>query len=265
MPDLIAQGPQPQHRWRRKLTPGSRHVIGRASGAWATPWDDRISRRHVEICFREGVLEVDAIEGARNPVFYRGHKTEQFTLRPGDHFVIGQTTFSLVEERANVSLDVPRPHGERTFTLQELRDQPFRQADKRIDSLSRLPEIISGAASDTELSVRLVNLLLSGVERATAAAVVEVRGQVVDVLHWDRRALAGSDFRPSERLIRQAIETGESVAHVWSAQSSARARGSSRVSEGVDWAFCTPLAGAGLRRLGAVCHRQLRGRLRSSE
>ena len=177
MPDLIAQGPRPQDRWRRKLTPGARHVIGRASGAWSTPWDDRISRRHVEVCYREGVLEVDAVEGARNPVFYRGHKTEQFTLRPGDHFVIGQTTFSLVEERAAASLEIPRPHGERTFTQEELRAQPFHQADKRIDSLSRLPEIISGASSDQEMFVRLVNLLLSGIERATAAAVVDVGGQ----------------------------------------------------------------------------------------
>jgi adenylate cyclase len=251
MPDLIAQGPRPQDRWRRKLAAGSRQVIGRASGAWATPWDERISRRHVEICYCEGALEVEAIEGARNPVFYRGHKTEQFTLRPGDHFVIGQTTFTLADERAAPSLDMPQPAGERTFTLQELRAQPFRQADKRIDVLSRLPDIIGGSSSDAEMSVRLVNLLLSGIERATAAAVVESAignpQSAINVLHWDRRGLAGADFHPSERLIRQAIETGQSVAHVWSTGQSqkggARKEGEFTVSEGVDWAFCTPLAG----------------------
>jgi adenylate cyclase len=271
MPDLIAQGPQPQNRWRRKLTPGSRQVIGRSSGPWSTPWDERISRRHAEIVFREGELHVEALAGARNPVFYRGQQQERFSLPPGEHFVIGQTTFSLADERANVSLDIPRPHGERTFTLDELRAAPFRQADKRIDGLSRLPDIISGSASDQEMFVRLVNLLLSGIERATAAAVVEVRGQmsevggqtsegsgfrvqgsesairnpqsaIVEVLHWDRRILAGTDFRPSERLIRQAVETGQSVAFVWSANQS-RESGEFTVSEGVDWAFCTPLAG----------------------
>ena len=267
MPDLIAQGPQPQHRWRRKLTPGSRQVIGRASGPWSTPWDERISRRHVQIVLREGELHVETLEDARNPVFYRGHKSDRFTLRTGEHFVIGQTTFSLADERANVSLDVPRPHGERTFTLDELRAAPFRQADKRIEVLSRLPDIISGSASDQEMFVRLVNLLLSGIERATAAAVVAVKedfglpisdcglginsesairnpqSAMVEVLHWDRRILAGTDFRPSERLIRQAVETGESVAFVWSANQS-REAGEFTVSEGVDWAFCTPLAGS---------------------
>ena len=66
---------------------------------------------------------------------------------------------------------------------------------------------------------------------------------MVEVLHWDRRALAEADFRPSERLIRQAIDSGESVVHVWSANQP-RVSGEFTVSEGVDWAFCTPLAGA---------------------
>lgn len=266
MPELIAQGPQPQQRWRRKLQPGAAYVIGRQAGSWSAPWDDRISRRHVEVEYVDGQLRVSLLEGARNPVFYRGHKTDEFFLRAGEHFVIGQTTFSLAEERACVSLDLPRPAGERTFTLEELRRQPFRQADKRIDVLSRLPDIIGGSASDQELFVRLVNLLLTGIEPATAAAVVALRGPagesaergarspaaessalhaphsaLPEVLHWDRRILAGHDFRPSERLIRQAIETGQSVAHVWS--SSPSPGGEFTASEGADWAFCTPVPG----------------------
>ena len=273
MSDLIAQGPQPAQRWRRKLQPGVVHVLGRQAGAWSTPWDERISRRHVEVEYLDGQLRVTLLDGARNPVFYRGQKTDEFLLRAGEHFVIGQTTFSLVDERAQVSLDLPRPAGERTFTLEELR-RPFRQADKRIEVLSRLPDIIGGSASDQEMFVRLVNLLLSGIEPATAAAVVAVRegsgfgvqgsgvqepgarsqvpanpqsairnlkSDAVEVLHWDRRILAGGEFRPSERLIRQAIETGQSVAHAWS--SSQAKEGEFTVSEGVDWAFCTPVPG----------------------
>jgi adenylate cyclase len=269
MADLIAQGTQPPERWRRKLLPGTTYVIGRQAGAWSTPWDERISRRHVEVEYLDGRLRVTALEGARNPVFYRGHKTDDFVLKAGEHFVIGQTTFSLVEERVHVSLDLPRPADERTFTIEELRRQPFRQADKRIDVLTRLPEIIRGSASDQELFVRLVNLLMSGIEPATAAAIVEcskfkVQGSKsetvptlnfepgtwnpigepseVTVLHWDRRILAGDDFRPSERLIRQAIESGHSVAHVWS--TSQAKEGEFTASEGADWAFCTPLPGS---------------------
>jgi adenylate cyclase len=286
MPDLIAQGPQNSHRWRRKLQPGVRQVLGRQAGAWSTPWDERISRRHVEIEYLDGKLRVSSLPGATNPVFFRGQKSDDFLLRAGEHFVIGQTAFTLVEERVHVSLDLPRPDGERTFTLEELRRQPFRHADKRLDVLSRLPDIISGSASDQELFVRLVNLLLTGIEPASAAAVVAVRGSegsgfgvqgsgeepgargqapagaaanpqsaihnpqspipnpqsdIVEVLHWDRRVLAGSEFRPSERLIRQAIETDQSVAHVWNAAQAKE--GEFTVSEGVDWALCTPVPG----------------------
>jgi adenylate cyclase len=257
MPDLIAQGPQPQQRWRRKLQPGAKQVLGRAAGAWSTDWDERISRRHVEVVWHDGRLHVLALPDARNPVFFRGHKCDTFSLRPGDHFVIGQTTFSLVDERANVAADVPHPTGERTFTIEELRGAAFRNADRRIDVLGRLPDIISGSASDQEMLVRLVNLLLTGIERASAAAVVEVGGQrseveesairnpqsaLVSVLHWDRRILSGGDFCPSERLIRQAVEAGESTAFVWSA-SQPRGSGEFTVSEGIDWALCVPVAG----------------------
>jgi adenylate cyclase len=263
MPDLIAQGPQPRDRWRRKLAPGVKQVIGRAAGAWSTAWDERVSRRHVEVVWHEGRLHVAALPDARNPVFFRGHKCDTFSLRPSDHFVIGQTTFTLVDERAAVAADVPRPAGERTFSLEELRGAAFHHADQRIDVLSRLPEIISGSASEQEMQVRLVNLLLLGVERASAAAVVEVRGQGTEVrgregeapaeppksgpqsaviLHWDRRQLSGDDFRPSERLIRQAIESGAGTAFVWSADQP-RGKGDFTVSEGIDWAFCVPVPG----------------------
>jgi adenylate cyclase len=267
MPDLIAQGPQPEQRWRRRLEPGVRQTIGRQAGIWSTPWDDRISRRHVEVVYQDGQLRVEALESARNPVFFRGYKTDRFTLKPGDHFVIGETTFSFVDQRIYVSLDLPRPVNERTFTVEELRRQPFREADKRIDVLSRLPEIISGSGTDQELFVRLVNLLLNGIDRATAAAVVAVGGQepgarstesqsranpksevpspksqIVSVLHWDRRILADADFRPSERLIREAVGSGESVAYVWSG-SAPRGEGEFTLSEGVDWALCVPVPG----------------------
>jgi adenylate cyclase len=254
MPDLIAQGPQPEDRWRRSLQPGMRQTIGRQAGAWSTPWDDRISRRHVEIVYEGGRLHVEALESARNPVFFRGSKTDQFSLGPGDHFVIGATTFSFVDQRVHVSLDMPHPATERTFSVEELRRQPFREADKRLDVLSRLPDIISGSGTDQELFVRLVNLLLSGIDRATAAAVVAVEGQesgvrgqesgakVVDVLHWDRRILADSDFRPSERLIRQAVAGGESVAYTWSG-APPHGEGRFTLSEGVDWALCSPVPG----------------------
>src|SRR4029079_19604567 len=109
MADLMAQGPQPEQRWRRKLQPGVRHTIGRQGGERSTPWDDRVPRRHVDIVYHEGMLQVEVLDSARNPVFFHGDKCDRCTLRPGDHFVIGQTTFSLVDQHVNVSLNLPQP------------------------------------------------------------------------------------------------------------------------------------------------------------
>jgi adenylate cyclase len=272
MPDLIAQGPQPEHRWRRRLLPGVRQTIGRQAGDWSVPWDERISRRHAELEFQGGELRVEKLESARNPIFFQGHGATRFSIKPGEHFVIGDTTFSLVDQRVNVSLDLPEPANERTFSTLELRREPFRESDKRIDVLSRLPDVISGSSSDEELFTRLVNLLLRGIERATAAAVVAVEGfglqvqgsdevhtnpqsavrnrqsHAIRVLHWDRRVLADAEFRPSERLIRQAVESGESVVHVWSGTASSPSTPEAfTLSEGSDWALCAPVPGKACR------------------
>ncbi len=243
MPDLIAQGPQPENRWRKRLLPGVRQTIGRQAGDWSVPWDDRISRRHAEVEFQNGELRVEKVESAKNPVFFQGHGATRFAVKPGEHFVIGDTTFSLVDQRVNVSLDLPEPAKERTFSTLELRRQPFRESDKRIDALSRLPDIISGSSSDEELFTRLVNLLLRGIDRATAAAVVTADSSI-RILHWDRRVLAGAEFRPSERLIRQAVQSGESVVHVWSSTASGIATPQAfTLNEGIDWALCAPVPG----------------------
>jgi adenylate cyclase len=84
--------------------------------------------------------------------------------------------------------------------------------------------------------------------RAQAVAIVEARKEddathQVRVLQWDRRVLAGDDFRPSQRLIVRAVETGESVVHLWNTTPRA---GESQftLSEDADWAFCTPLDSA---------------------
>jgi adenylate cyclase len=243
MPDLIAQGAEESQRWRRSILPRMPTVLGRA-GNWSAPWDKQISRNHVEIVWKHGRLLVRKLPEATNPVFLRGKPSDQFYIKPGEHFVIGTTTFSLADEQVNVAADAA-PVTEQSYSPQLVRQMRFRNADQRIDVLSRLPEIISGATSDSELFVRLVSLLLSGLPRAMAVAIVEARKEEsgedrVRVLQWDRRVLAGDDFRPSKTLIVRAVVTGESVVHLWNA---AQRSGESQftLSDDADWAFCTPL------------------------
>lgn len=239
---LIAEGNGPNQRWRRKLVVGERHWIGRASGPWSTPWDDLISRRHIEIFWDHGRLSVLVNAEAKNPVFFRGHKCDQFFARTGEHFVIGKTTFTVADEYARAESDGPQPMTEMTFSPQDLRKSSFRDPDPRIAALSRLPEIISGSSSDSEMLIRLVNLLLTGIGPARAAAVASggLRDQDVQVLHWDRRISTSNVFRPSARLIRRSLELGESVVHIWT-KSAYPGEGEFTLSEGVDWAFCTPM------------------------
>ncbi len=247
MADLIAQGADPRNRWRRALLADRQVVLGRA-GTWPAPWDDRISRRHVELHWDGQRLHVRRLSEARNPVFYKGKPCDGFELRAGEHFVIGDTTFTVASDRAHVSLNVPAPLEELAFSTEYLHNVPFRRVGPHIDVLSRLPEVIGDANSDVELSVRLVNLLLTGLPRAEAAALVAARGMTsemprVDVLHWDRRATAAVEFQPSQRLITDALRRNESVLHVWNAASAAKSSSEFTAIQDIDWAFSTPVMG----------------------
>jgi adenylate cyclase len=270
MPDLIAQGLEPQQRWRRSLPEGQAVVLGRASGAWAAPWDHHISRRHVQARWTGHRLEVTRLPGTRNPVYLRGQDVDQFSLRPGEHFVIGDTSFTLADQRANITADMPEPVQQQSFSKQYLRQVQFRHPDHRIEVLSRLPEVISGAAGDAELFVRLVSILLAGVPRADAAAVVAVgetdcmhhaplsavhsppstgqgapcagQGSGTTVLHWDQRLVITNDFQPSQGLIVEALRQHQSVLHVWRGAAAPPAPAFTE-NENFDWAFCTPVPG----------------------
>ncbi len=244
MPDLIAQGTAQEHRWRRTVAPGRRYVIGRDVDVWSVGWDSQVSRRHVEVTLDRGRLEVVVLATASNPLFVRGGARESVSIRVGEHFVIGETTFTLVDEQADASLDAPVPITEQVYSQVALQRVRFRNADQRIEVLGRLPEVIAGAGNDSEMFVRIVNVLLAGIPRCSSAAIVETQTNSGDgeirILHWDRRRQMDGAFMPSDRLIRRAIKEGESVVHVWGEADSA---GQFTHSADADWAFCTPVLG----------------------
>jgi adenylate cyclase len=246
MPDLIAQGTQSHQRWRHNLRVGERFVLGRDSGSWSVPWDEHVSRQHAELCWQNGRLEVSRLKSGRNPIFLAGKEAQAFELHPGEHFVIGDTSFTLVSDRVAIAAEVSHPVEEQTFSSQYLQRIRFHNADHRIDVLTRLPDVISGAVDDTELFVRLVNMLLAGIPRASTAALVmldnpENDRPKVNVLHWDRRLAVGGDFQPSHRLVAEAVGRGESVLHVWGPTHEAAS--TFTMTENIDWAFCTPVGG----------------------
>ncbi len=163
-----------QQRWRRTLPEGEPIVLGRRRGVWAVPWDHHISRRHARSAVQRQRLEVALLPEARNPLFLRGQEVERCALAPGEHFVIGQTTFTLADQQATSTADAP----DRFSNNRSARSISGRCSSAirtiALEVLSRLPDVISGAAGDQELFVRLVSMLLAGVPRADAAAVVAV-------------------------------------------------------------------------------------------
>ncbi len=142
-------------------------ILGRLGGTWAVPWDPHVSHRHAQLFWNGSRLEVTRLPNSRNPIFLLGKEADRFSIQPGDHFVIGQTSFTLADQRVNITADAPQPVQQQSFSAQYLRQVQFRNPDYRIEVLSRLPDVISGAAGDAELVVRLVSMLLAGVPRAT--------------------------------------------------------------------------------------------------
>jgi adenylate cyclase len=254
MADLIAQGKSPQQRWRRTLPEGEPVLLGRHTDTWAVPWDEQISRRHAEVCLRKGKLHVRRLPTARNPIFFHGQPTDAFEVRPGECFVTGATTFTLNADQVSIMAHAPAPVEEQSFRAQDLQHVRFRDADRRLEILSRLPEVITGATTDSELFIRLGNMLLTGISQADAVAVVAVeetaqKKLAVELLYWDRRLALGGPFEPSERLILRAVASQETVSHVWGAGS--LSGGSAvTINEGCDWAFCTPVRGESCRGWG---------------
>ncbi len=271
MPDLIAQGPKPQDRWRRAIPAADVEVtLGRTSEPWTIPWDDRISRSHATMKWNGKALEITRLERARNAIFFRGSQRDHFSADVGEHFVIGQTTFTILDQQVEIDdLGSKSPaFAEQTFSAHLLRQNKYQDADKRIEALGKLPQIISSAANDKELCTRVVNLLLQGVPDASFVAILKTRdkdgsqatgkpqGGVpaarddetnaaldldtgLEVLHWDSRTLGQTHFKPSEQLFRSAVSSQESVLHVWTRSQAVDP--SFTQTENVDWAFCTPV------------------------
>jgi adenylate cyclase len=253
MPDLIAQGPSNADRWRRELpepTSGIDVMIGRSGADWNVPWDGKISRSHVRLTpISDDRVEVSCLATARNSVFYRGDKVMRFTMVPGDHFVIGGTTFTLANRPGASDSSAGGDVTEHAYDHAALRRRHFRDAASRIEMLSRLPDLITSSGSDEELLVRVTSVLLQATPSASAVAIASVsidamRGPDADnapvkILHYDSRIPEKEGPPVSARLIRSALDKRDSVLQLWSG--SRHGDLAFTASEDVDWAFCVPL------------------------
>lgn len=268
MVELIARGTAESDQSRKTLRLHEPVVVGRDPSAWSVPWERWLSRKHAELTWEGETLSVSKLPEAANPVFFHGEPTSHFTMRRGDSFAIGRTTFTLSTDDA--SLPTPTPESAQivhsfTVSSEELREVPFRDAPHRLDVLGHLTKVIFSAVNDAELFAQTANLLLEGVRRADAIAIVALddaaESTPIQILHVDRRLIAESEFRPSRRLVQEAVwRQKKSVVHVWTA-AQAESMQQFTLQGNFDWAFCTPLRGDVSKRMAIY----VTGRLAESE
>jgi adenylate cyclase len=260
---LIAQGPKTSETWQRAIPPVGTIVLGRDENAWNVPWEQFLSRQHVELTLLIDRLKVRKLAAAANPVFYAGKQQDNFEIRIGETFVIGRTAFMLADPSvpATPTATDEKPDKDkvlvkaRAVSSGEIARVAFRDAPHRLDVLNRLPNVISSATDEHDLFAKLGDMLLAGIRRADAVAIVAAAAQSgnpslndserVQVMHWDRRFAAQGNFEPSRKLVAEAVaEQNQTVIHVWGSDGGGgTANRSYTLRGGFDWAFCTPIEG----------------------
>ena len=252
MSRLVARGPELNER-RCRLRPDRPVRLGRQptkddrsdSELFAIPWESSLSRNHVDLRWVKGRLEIARVDGATNPLYFKGVEQDRFVMELGEHFVVGETTFSLVEDRVSVAHDDPTPLDVVGYTMAELAETRYRDADERIELLATLPDVIRHASNDEELFARLVLLLFEGIAIADAAAIVRVVGDEknIQVFYWDSRKATTTELKPSRKLILDAVEDRrQSVRSLWGASAAGRPSDYT-MTDTLDWAFVTPVPG----------------------
>ena len=241
MAKLIAQSTaNPDDRWEHWL-PSQPVTLGRIEGRclWAAPWDNQISGLHAEVTWRDGKLVVRHLPEGRNKIFFRGQEAREFTVTPGEEFIIGRTTFS-VEEGGSES---GTPIVEMTLSTEELAKVAYADFPERIDVLASLPAVILHSDSEQALEAQVVDVLLRGIPRAEAAAVVRLdlnapAGEV-EVHSPRKRSKPRGQVRPSHRLVAEVIQRSrEKKMHIWPP---GVRHEEATVDPSFDWALCVPL------------------------
>lgn len=238
MPAWLEALPQDQPAVRRALLEGRRLVIGRADDADLRVESDlHLSRRHVEVRLDAGLLRVKRLQGASNPVYHGGIPQDEFSVRPGEHFLIGKTRFLFQTDAgaqaSAAAADAPErdPLALKTISAQDLYSIAPGGSDRlRLLDLLELPEILR--RRDRQGFHAHIARLLRQAAGASWACVATESGELLGQSAADR---AARGYAPSRALIRKALEDApQPTLYSWSAPGGLKAT----VYEGLDWAVC---------------------------
>lgn len=267
--ELHIRGPEPRQRLQLTISSGEVVRIGRSlrSGC-PIPWDLQISREHADLYADTWKLTLNCLPHAPNPIRFKGRSLRKAVLTPGDVFEIGTTVFQVrvprddkQPEAESVKLDSApgrflgaasaEPMSEFKYSAEDLQSFPFSHAAEQLEILAQLPDLISESHGDDELAGLLVKLLLKAMPQAVGVAVVRFDTADLDdaeqqadppLLRFETRNDYYGQFRPSKRLMHEALVSLQSVMHIWGSQDI-----SYTVTPGLDWAFASPLRGESCR------------------
>lgn len=97
--ELVAISREHRKQRRQKVDNGDVIRVGRKpEDGFAVPWDNQISREHIELVIKSGKVVVKKLVTAQNDVHFNGKALQKFKLKPGDQFRIGFTTFQFHEQ-----------------------------------------------------------------------------------------------------------------------------------------------------------------------
>jgi CRP-like cAMP-binding protein/Fe-S-cluster-containing hydrogenase component 2 len=104
-----AKGLKPEHV-SETMVGASAVLVGRASynDGLTVPWDEYISREHATMAVEGKQLRVTRVGSGKNPIMFRMKPVDSALVSPGQTFVIGETTFEVIED--------PLQAGRRTAT-----------------------------------------------------------------------------------------------------------------------------------------------------
>ncbi len=248
---------------QREISEGESVTLGRASHCdWVIDWDPTISREHAIFKMENGLFVANLARQARNPILYNNLKLRDVTLNPGQTFQIGYSRIQIEKMRSGPptvakTIDYETEFSDsassesQVFSSRDLQQVPFSHSERQLEMLSRLPEIISTSQSDDQFGERISRMLLQAIPKSTAVAVAKFDESALpkdeslidqfpkpETLRVVHRQNFHSRFIPSRRVILQALHQQSSVVHIIEDDENA---GEVTMSEGLGWAFCSPI------------------------
>jgi len=192
-----------RHEW---TLDAEEYQVGRADGQvrphhLAVEGDPHLSRLHFSVVAHNGTLKVRRNTGARNPIFWNGHESDDFEIKVGQFFTTGKTQFGLRREQAPGELTLFGFSKEKA-RLRRLQDC----FDAVIQLLERLRRDPAGGTPWRPAFEVIGNLL----PRVDQLMFIEVQGAVQRML--DHQGTVRESLPDS--LVHQALEQRSTVTSV---------------------------------------------------